>query len=93
MYLGENVHVRFEYSVFQSSVGNGITKAYATVVDEDGVPITDSQGCALCSCADNYNKVVGRKIALGRALLELFPDNKSKRSRVWKAFKEKCKVA
>lgn len=57
----------------------GLTEAF--IVDEKGDPLVVgtkengepdvAEGIALCSLADNYNRRIGRDIAVGRALKKL----------------------
>lgn len=48
-------------------------------------------GVARCVPEDQYVKEKGRKIALGRALLFLFPEDKATRTRFWEAYHGRSK--
>src|SRR3990167_4374060 len=51
-------------------------------LDEAGEPILKAEGVAKCAAGDNFQKRVGRKIALTRALKKM-DLNKTERSMVW----------
>ncbi len=53
-------------------------------ITKDGTPF--ATGIALCSKNDNFNKRVGRKIALKRAAKELYPDDRDARRKLWDAY-------
>jgi len=50
------------------------------------------RGSAYCHNGDQYNRAVGRKIALARALYMAYPDNKDARTAVWSEYFAKAKV-
>lgn len=50
-------------------------------------------GLAILSNKDKYNKAIGRKVALTRALNYLFPDNKEARRQVWNKYVATCRVS
>ena len=58
-------------------------RAIQATVTFDGVEATDS---AVCSESDNFNKEVGRKLALRRAIR---PFPRGSRSQIWRAYHQR----
>lgn len=63
------------------------------VIDGDGHTGAYASGLARCSLSDRYNRRIGRKLALLRAMQQhpLTRDDKALRTAIWKKFFEKCK--
>lgn len=93
---GKDFKVVFAYLQSESSDSRGTT--YADIFSKDvkiekGVenrkPL--ARGVTFCSTSDNFNRITGRKIALSRALLNMFPYDKVSRAAVWEVYKKSCK--
>ena len=79
-----NHRVKFDY--FNSSMRND-KYGIATICEIDN-SFEFWDGIAICSKNDNFCRNTGRKIALGRALQKLYPDDRSKRKPFWDAYFE-----
>ena len=75
---GKEVKVRFWYVTY----GDGGKATHCDVLDGDGDCI--GSGLASCSPRDQFNKNTGRKIALSRALDEIF--TRDERQLFWDAY-------
>ena len=75
---GEEIKVEFWYNTCENS--ERVT--YCDVLDGDGDCI--GSGLASCSPRDQFNKNTGRKIALSRALDEIF--TRDERQLFWDAY-------
>ena len=75
---GEEIKVQFWYSTF----GDGGKVTHCDVLDGDDCCI--GSGITLCSPQDQFNKNTGRKIALSRALDEIFA--RDERQLFWDAY-------
>lgn len=62
------------------------TLCFVKPADQEQGPYPRADGVAECVPQDQYVKAVGRKISLGRALLNLFPDNKITRRAFWEVY-------
>lgn len=70
----------------------GDTKCFIDVYGEDGELVESSVGMANCAPTDRYNKTVGRKIALARAI-DVFCDlKKDERRQIWNEYFKTHKV-
>ena len=58
--------------------------------DPDGKPLGGA--FARCCYPDNFNRETGRKLALSRALLSLFPGaaGQAARAKIWAAYRERA---
>lgn len=80
MFVVDGYDVSFERSETFSD-GRRATYCFITV---QGVPF--ATGVALCSASDNFDKSIGRKIALDRAAKELYSNNRDARRALWDAY-------
>lgn len=93
---GQDFKVVFAYTHEDTSKDNGVTFADIFFKEikipkglENRHPIF--RGEAVCSKEDNFNRIKGRKVALGRALKNMFPEDKRARTSVWDVFKHTCR--
>lgn len=52
----------------------------------DRAEVPKGQGLAYCAATDQFVRATGRKVALGRALRNLYPMEIGKRRNVWRAY-------
>ena len=77
-----NVKYKVSFSYGKYCFDKGVTRCY--VQDESG--LTLGLGEASCAPQDQFNKVIGRKLALSRALRDAgIP--KAERTEIWEQFK------
>lgn len=70
-----------EYKIkFQHSVGAGLT--YCWIFNDNTATFT----YAILHPKDQYNRKTGRKVALNKALKELFPNDKQARKHFWEEY-------
>lgn len=80
MFTVDNYKVSFSHRQYHAWC-NGHTDCFITYVDNPENHA--AEGRAICSALDQFNKAVGRKVALTRALK---PFDKEIRTRFWKAY-------
>lgn len=80
---GKEYKAEFDCDRYPMGTSRGDT--YCKIRIEDFVT---AMGSAECSFNDNFCRNTGRKIALSRALIKLFPDDRDKRKLFWDAYFE-----
>jgi hypothetical protein len=80
--VSEDVEIKVSFAYGGQCWNAKVTYCY--LYDPDGVQV--GQGVAACHPTDNFNKIVGRKLALSRALKNAGL-GKAERTKVWESFK------
>lgn len=84
--------VSFEHPFNQNGKRSTVCRLYVNIGEGLWAEEPCAVGDATCSKSDNFSKASGRKIALGRALLnnkEIFP--KPSRVKVWETYWRVCR--
>ncbi len=82
--------VLWKHSRQSNHISRGKTKcSIVKLYKDENTPLVRlliGTGETYCSSKDSYNKDVGRKISLTRALQKIFPSNKEIRKAFWNAY-------
>jgi len=83
MFQVDHYFVKFRH--YKTEENEGISHVTSCEIIDDRAKILNS-GYAICSILDQFSRKIGRKISLGRALLNAFPEDKELRRKFWETY-------